>query len=151
MDAVALQRRVEQLERDLAKLRAQLDARPLAFDAPAPAGITITERKRYEFAAELARPRVVVGFTAVNTTTGAAIACNTYSAAQLERFALRFARLASPTRAAWRGDRGAFGIMRDLFAQHGAIVRDHGRAWRWAAWPAERRAIALRIAAAAKR
>ena len=108
-------------------------------------------RLRYEFAAHLAQPRRVVGLEAHNTTTGTRIASADYTARQLERFALQFARLTVPTRSTWRGDRAAFALMRDLFAQHGAIVRNTGRVWAWAVWPAQRREIAAQIVAALTR
>ena len=139
--------RIDYLERELNALRSLVKAQRNGFEASAPA-VTISERKRYDFAAQLAQPRKVVRLEARNATTGNTITSAKYSARQLERFAMRFARLTQPTRAAWRGDREAFGLMRDLFAEHGTIVRNVGRVWTWAVWPAERREIAARIAAA---
>jgi hypothetical protein len=152
-EAATLARRIDALERlcksqaaELAELRSMV-AQRLAFDAPAPA-VTLTQKRRYEFAAALARPRLLIGFEAHNRETGARISCADYTAAQIERHAYQFARMDKPTRAEWRGDRAAYGLMRALFAQHGAIVQHSGRSWSWVAWPSERRAIAGRIAAA---
>lgn len=143
-DLRQLSQKIEALEAELAGLRSLITQRH-AFDAPRPA-LTLTERRRLEFAAALAEPRRVVRLQATNAATGWRLDCARYSARQLERFAFRFARLQSPTRKMWRGDREAFGIMRELFAQFGGIVRNTGRAWAWAVDAPQRREIAARIA-----
>lgn len=148
-DLHQLQRQVAALTRKVAELEAALQHQH-HFDAPM-SNVTLHERRRFEFIGQLAKPRLLVNFSATNTTTGTTISCDQFSAAQLERFALRFARLFKPSRKLWRGNRAAFAIMRDLFCQRGAIVRHDGRVWSWAVYEAERRVIAAQIAAALSR
>lgn len=146
-----LSRRVAQLERELHELRALLTGTAagghMFSAAGTAAGVTITERRRFEFSAPPAQARRIVRLDAHNTDTGERLSVSG-TPRQLERFAMRFARLQVIDRKEWRGDRAAFGQMRDLFAAHGAIVRN-GRVWSWVVWPAERRVIAQKIAAAA--
>lgn len=149
-DLHQLQRQVAALTRKVTELEAALQHQH-RFDAAMP-GITLHERRRFEFIGHLAKPRTLINFTATNTLTGTTITSDQFSAAQLERFAFRFARLPQPpSRKHWRGNRAAFGLMRDLFHQHGAIVRHYGRRWQWAVERPQRSEIAARIAAALSR
>jgi hypothetical protein len=121
----------------------------MAFDAPG-ARVTILQRTApTTYAAALATPRTVIGFTTTNSTTGRTVACDRFSLTQLERGAYKFARMQVIKRAPpyWRGDRALFGIMRDLFEQRGAIIRHHGQSWSWAIDPPDRRTVAAQIVA----
>ena len=138
----ALTRKVSELENALQHQH--------RFDAPT-GSITLHERRRFEFMAQLAKPRLLVNFSAHNATTGTTISCSEFSAAQLERGAYRFARLMEPSRKHWRGKTVMYGVMRQLFEQHGAIVRHWGRRWHWAVDPPQRRVIAAQICAALSR
>lgn len=148
-DLHQLQRQVAALTRKVETLEAELSRRN-AFDAPM-SNVTLHERRRYEFIAALAKPRLLVNFSATNATTGATITSDRFSEAQLERGAYRFARLSAPSRKHWRGKTVMYGLMRQLFEQHGGIVRHYGRRWQWAVDPPRRREIAAHICTALSR
>lgn len=143
-----LRRRIEQQQADIDALRRSngaLASRRFPF-ATSAQRVSIVQRLNATHDTALATPRVLVGFNSTNTQTGVTISCDKYSARQIEQFAHRFARLREPKRAGWTGDRAAYGVMRSLFEQHGAIQRHYGRGWVWAIpGRMERTMIAARI------
>lgn len=153
-----LEHRVSELELELHHLRKQVErlaaappqpaAAPPAKRHPAPGERTVIHEKRaYDFFAKLPPVRKVIDLQATNTATGETVRTDGYSLAQLTRACQQFSRLQFPNRrAGWKGNRWLYGIAKNLFAQHGAIVQHPGsRKWSWVIWPHERRALCARI------